>query len=432
MRRIILISLALISISVSGQDLMARQAPVERRTVNNQTNRDLDIVKAADMVLDANVFGTAHTILAMHGMPVNDRATDEFAKRQSKDNFEYHDQIATNAYVYWPEYQRDPNKLFIARLTSYGPNQSDIKELFFTLGNSYQAKFYDDLPLYGYKKIKSENKKDKDFNVSYLETVYEKGSHFCTIKTMSSGSTIMVSFTRKERKESDEEREISERCRRFIRLHGIDGARQYSITDMNAPYEVPAMVDCQFPAENTLVNISKSVLEKEAEPVRKRFEVSISGSGTLSIDSYQDKEKALFEWIKPYINVKSTAKVNFPRYGKGFVIGDSFYLTIDESEEEDSCTLSFKVKYKSGNEFILRNQKDLESQLASVYGDSEMLSSIWASFPCEEMAHKMYFIGYTYIVKVHIFKRKVTYTFDDKTATYKLPFAYIWGKPIRK
>ena len=49
----------------------------------------LEIVKAADMVLDVNDFVKAHTVLAMNGLPVNENATDEFAKRFSKDWFEY-------------------------------------------------------------------------------------------------------------------------------------------------------------------------------------------------------------------------------------------------------------------------------------------------------------------------------------------------------
>jgi hypothetical protein len=130
--------------------------------------------------------------------------------------------------------------------------------------------------------------------------------------------------------------------------------------------------------------------------------------------------------------VTSTAKVNFPRYGKGFVIGDSFDLFIHESEEFDSCTVSFRIKYKNDDEFIIKNQKDVEEKLTAVYGSSALLNSIWMSFPRKEMARSMYFVGYTYNVKVHVYKRKVTYTFNNKSATYTLPFAYIWSKPYRK
>lgn len=392
----------------------------------------LEIVKAADMVLDVNDFVKAHTVLAMNGLPVNEKATDEFAKQFSKDWFEYQQYVATNAYIYWPEYQKNPGDMLIGRLTAYSRNESDIKELHLTLGETYRTKFLSDLPMNGYMKIKSENKKDKDFGVSFLETLYQKDNHLCTVKTFATNSNLIILFTHKDRTESAEDKKIAEQCKRFIWLNSIDGVRPYNLTDKNAPYEIPADIDIQFPSENTAVNITTDVLSNNPERVVKSFEVNISSAGGTSIDSYEDKEKAFFNWIKPYINVKSTAKVNFPRYGKGFVVGDSFSLSIHESEELDSCTVSFKVKYKSSDEFIIKNQKEVEAKLTSVYGSPEMLNSIWMSFPKTEMARAMYFIGYTYIVKVHVCRRKVTYEYNDKSATYTLPFAYIWGEPVKK
>jgi len=44
----------------------------------------------------------------------------------------------------------------------------------------------------------------------------------------------------------------------------------------------------------------------------------------------------------------------------------------------------------------------------------------------------MYFVGYTYMVKVHVYKRKVTYSFNNMSATYMLPFVYFWGEPVKK
>ena len=392
----------------------------------------VDIVKAADMVLDINSFGPAHTVLAMHGLPVNDQATDEFAKQSSKNWYEYRDYIATNAYIYWPEYQTNASDLLMGRLSAYNPNESDIKELYFVLGETYHDKFLNDLPLNGYSEIASETKKDNDFNVSYLETIFQKENHLCITSKSSSSSTMNVSFTRIERIGSAEDKMISEQCERFVWLHSINGARSYSLTDMNVPYEIPAIVDIQFPPENTVVSIPIDVLSKNMEPIDKRLVVNVSSYGNLSIESYNDKEKAFFDWIKQYINVKSTAKVNFPRYGKGFVIGDSFYLTIHETDDIDSCTVSFKVKYKDTDDFVLKNKKHVEANLISIYGNADMLTSIWSSFPREEMSRAMYFIGYTYEIKVHIYRRKVTYTFNNQSVTYSLPFAFSWGKPIKQ
>lgn len=393
-------------------------------------NDRLEIVKAADMVLDVNMFGKARSVLVLYGMPVNDNCTEEFAKRFSKNWSEYRDYIATNAYIYWPELERSPNDMLMGRLTSYGPVESDVKELYFSLGETYRTKFLKDLSQYGYKKIKSENKRDKDFKVGYQETTYQKENHVCIIQTH--GNSFNVSFTRKVRQESAEEKVISEQCKRFIRLHAVDGVRKYDLTDNNVPYEVPAIVDIQFPSENKIVNIPTDVFKDAPERRSQKLEVNISSQGYTSIDSYNGKDKAYFKWIKPYIDVTSTAKVNFPRYGKGFVIGDSFDLFIHESEEFDSCTVSFRIKYKNDDEFIIKNQKDVEEKLTAVYGNSALLNSIWMSFPRKEMARSMYFVGYTYNVKVHVYKRKVTYTFNNKSATYTLPFAYIWSKPYRK
>ena len=61
-----------------------------------------------------------------------------------------------------------------------------------------------------------------------------------------------------------------------------------------------------------------------------------------------------------------------------------------------------------------------------------MLNSIWMSFPRKDMARSMYFVGYTYMVKVHVYKRKVTYSFNNISATYMLPFVYFWGEPVKK
>ena len=38
-------------------------------------NDRLEIVKAADMVLDVNMFGKARSILVLYGMPVNDNCS---------------------------------------------------------------------------------------------------------------------------------------------------------------------------------------------------------------------------------------------------------------------------------------------------------------------------------------------------------------------
>ena len=393
-------------------------------------NDKLEIVKAADMVLDVNVFGTAHSVLVLFGMPVNDKCTEEFAKRFSKNWSEYRNYIATNAYIYWPELERSPKDMLMGRLTSYGSDGSDIKELYFSLGETYRTKFLKDLSLYGYKKIKSENKKDQHYKVNYLETTYQKENHLCVVKTY--GNAFNVSFTRKVRQESAEEKVISEQCKRFIRLHAVDGVRQYDLKDNNVPYEVPAVVDIQFPSENKIVNIPTDVYKDVPERISKRLEVNITSQGNMSIDSYNSKDIAYFKWIKPYIYVKSTAKVNFSRYGKGYVIGDSFDLFIHESEEFDSCTVSFKIKYKNSDEFIVKNQKEIEEKLTSVYGNSDMLNSIWMSFPRKDMARSMYFVGYTYMVKVHVYKRKVTYSFNNISATYMLPFVYFWGEPVKK
>lgn len=396
-------------------------------------NDKLEIVKAADMVLDVNVFGMAHSALILNGLPVNEEATEEFAKRFSKTWDEYREYVATNAYIYWPELQRSPKDLLLGRLTSYGPGGSDIKELYFTLGETYRSKLLSDLPKFGYKKTKSEKKKDKEYNVTILETTYQKENHLCIIQTY--GNHFTACFTRKVRQESAEEKTISEQCERFIRLHAVDGARQYDLTEKDVPYEVPAVVDIQFPPENKIVDISQNILRDEPEPINIKTEVNISSRGKMSNDSYNDKIKALYNWIKPYIKVESAAKVNFPRYGKGFVIGDSYELTLNESKEEyDSCTVSFIIKHKGSNnnpEYIVKNQKDVEAKLISIYGNTDMLSSIWSSFPQRDVKYSTS-PGKTYMMNVHLYKRKITYSFNNKMATYMLPFVYIWGEPVKK
>ena len=161
---------------------------------NAQYVKSIDIIKAADMVLDVNIFGTAHTVLAMHNLPVNEDATDEFARRFSKNSSEYRKYLATNAFIYWPALQRSPKTMLLGRLTAFGPNESDIEELYFSLGDSYRDKFMSDLVLFGYQKKSSQTKKDPDFGVSYLETIYQKENHVCTIKN--TGNVFQVTFSR--------------------------------------------------------------------------------------------------------------------------------------------------------------------------------------------------------------------------------------------
>lgn len=399
-------------------------------------NDKLEIVEAADMVLDVNTFGMAHSVLILYGMPVNDKCTEEIANRFSKNWKEYQDYIATNAYIYWPELERSPKDFLSGRLTSYGPGSSDIEELYFSLGETYRTKFLKDLSKYGYKKIKSVNKKDKDFKVSYLETTYQKENHLCTIKTY--GNAFNVSFTRKVRQESAEEKTISEQCNRFIRLHAADDVRQYDLDEKDVPYEESAVFDVQFPPEGTVVNISPSVLSDTPEPINTTVKVDVSTYKKIKTDIYKDKDVALFNWIKPYIEVVKTARVNFPRYGKGFLYGSSFKLTIRESEEIDSCTVPLKVKYSyTKRVFELKNEKDVEKQLVSVYGNADMLEEIMDLLPRDKILNSdnnnsMWSLSYTCFINVHIFKRKVTYTFNNKSATYMLPFAYIWSKPYKK
>ena len=187
--------------------------------------------------------------------------------------------------------------------------------------------------------------------------------------------------------------------------------------------------------QNKIVDISQNILRDEPEPINIKTEVNISSRGKMSNDSYNDKIKALYNWIKPYIKVESAAKVNFPRYGKGFVIGDSYELTLKESKEEyDSCTVSFIIKHKGSNskpEYIVKNQKDVEAKLISIYGNTDMLSSIWSSFPQRDVKYSTS-PGKTYMMNVHLYKRKITYSFNNKMATYMLPFVYIWGEPVKK
>lgn len=399
-------------------------------------NDKLEIVEAADMVLDVNKFGIAHSVLVLYGLPVNEEATDEFAKRFSKTWDEYRDYVATNAYIYWPELQRSPKDLLMGRLTSFGLGGSDIKELFFTLGETYRSKLLSDLPNCGYKKIKSEKKKDKKYNFQILETTYQKENHLCTIQTY--GNHFTARFSRKVRQESPEEKTIAEQCERFIRLHAADGVYQYDLDEKDVPYEENAIFDIQFPADGTVVNISPSILSDNPQPINTTVKVDVSTYKKIKTDIYEDKEVALFNWIKPYIEVKTTARVNFPRYGKGFLFGSSFKLNLRESEEIDSCTVPLKVKYSyNKREYELKNEKDVEKQLVSVYGNADMLGEIMDLLPRDEIKRSdnstsMLSFSYTCFINVHIFRRTVTYTFNNKSATYMLPFSYIWSKPYKK
>lgn len=394
-----------------------------------------DIIKASDMVLDANSFSKAHMVLTLCGLPINFDATDEFAKRFSKDYDEYRKYLATNLYIYWPQYQKNPKDLLLGRLSTYGPSENDIKELFFTIGESYGATFVNSLTNFGYMKIKSEMKKDKDFSMNYHETTFQKGNHLCIIRDFKK-PTFHVFFKRKERKKSEEDKMISEQCMRFVRLHAVDGAIPYELKDLNVPYEKPADIELQFPPENSIIDIPNDVLCEDPKPLNKKVELTISSQGGKSIDEYDKKVNALFNWINPYIKVNSVARVNFPRYGKGFAIGDSYDLRLSESVEEfDSYTVTFKVKcsgYTMSNyEFKIKNQKDVESKLTSVYGNSDMLLSIWESFPRRRM-FDLTNNGKTYMISVHIYKRKISYTLGNQSATYMLPFAYDWKEPVIK
>lgn len=394
-----------------------------------------DIIKASDMVLDLNSFKEAHMVLTVCGLPINFDASDEFARLSSKSNDEYRKYLATNLFIYWPQYQINPKDLFLGRLSTYGPSENDIKELFFTLGESFGATFVNSLTNFGYKKIKTEMKKDKERSVNYQETTFQKSNHLCIIRDFKK-STFHVFFKRKERQESEEDKMISEQCIRFARLHAVDGAIPYELKDMNVPYEKPADIEIQFPAENSIINIPNDVLCEDPNPLNKKVELTISSRGGKSIDEYDKKVNAYFNWINPYIKVNSVARVNFPRYGKGFAIGDSYDLRLSESVEEyDSCTVTFKVKcsgYTWANyQFTIKNQKDVESKLSSVYGNSDMLLSIWESFP----KNKMFDLtnnGKTYMISVHMYKRKISYTLGNKTATYMLPFIYDWKEPVIK
>lgn len=394
-----------------------------------------DIIKASDMVLDLNSFNKAHMVLTICGLPINFDASGEFARLSTKSNDEYRQYLATNLFIYWPQYQKNPKNLLLGRLSTYGPSENDIKELFYTLGESYGATFVNSLTNFGYKKIKTEMKKDKERSVNYQETTFQKNNHLCIIRDFKK-STFHVFFKRKERNESEEDKKISEQCIRFARLHAVDGAIPYKLQNLDVPYEIPADIELQFPPENSMVDMPNYVLCADPIPLNKRVELKISSRGKKSIDEYDNKVKTLFNWINPYIKVNSVAKVNFPRYEKGFYIGESYDLKMIESIEEfDSCTVTFKVKcsgYTWANyQFTIKNQKDVESKLTSVYGNSDMLLPIWESFP----KNKMFDLtnnGKTYMISVHIFKRKITYSIGNKSATYMLPFTYDWKDPVIK
>ena len=60
-----------------------------------------------------------------------------------------------------------------------------------------------------------------------------------------------------------------------------------------------------------------------------------------------------------------------------------------------------------------------------------MIASIWKSFPQESMFN-LTKSGNTYMISVHVFKRKVTYTFEGKSASYMVPFTYDWKNPVIK
>jgi len=130
--------------------------------------------------------------------------------------------------------------------------------------------------------------------------------------------------------------------------------------------------------------------------------------------------------------------VNFPRYGKGFLYGSSFKMSIRESKEIDSCSIPLKVRFTYGSRKItLKNQKDVEKQLISVYGNADMLGQILDLVPLDEIERSirsvsMMSTGYTCFINVHISRREVTYSFKNKSATYMLPFVYTWSKPYKK
>ena len=395
-----------------------------------------EFVKAADMVLDANTMGHARRVLELHGMKVDDRITDDVATLLANNAWGYYEKKLTNAFVYWPDSKMGLCDILVVRLTSYGLDENDIKELYFCLGEYYHAKFLSDLSSFGYKKIKSENKIDEKFKLSLLETTYQKDNHFCIVKKPS-GPLMHVSFTRKEREMNRDEKIIAGKCWRYLKLHGTYGAKPYNLTDLNVPEDVPAEFDCHFPPEDTFADMPADILSENLPPIDITLKVNISSQGDKSIDTNNEKGKLFYKWIEPYINVKSAAKVNFPRYGKGFVVGDSYDLRICESKEKyDSCTVILKIKRKVGRfdkaELILKNQKEIDGQLKTIYGNNGNMTAdkLWMSCPKERLINATRF-NTTFNVKVRIFRRKVTYGFMNQSATYILPFAFSWGYPMK-
>ena len=119
------------------------------------------------------------------------------------------------------------------------------------------------------------------------------------------------------------------------------------------------------------------------------------------------------------------------------MVGDSYDLRICESKEKyDSCTVILKIKRKVGRfdkaELILKNQKEIDGQLKTIYGNNGNMTAdkLWMSCPKERLINATRF-NTTFNVKVRIFRRKVTYGFMNQSATYILPFAFSWGYPMK-
>lgn len=432
----------------------------------------LELAKAGDFVLDVNDFIYAKSALEYYNLPIDDNATKadaEFGEIVGKR--EYLEGITTHAILKKQQTTNNKQESLFSGAIDAKPSpllHKTIKRLYYYMGKIHQEKFIQDLLSLGYKKVKTENVEIDLLGVR-PQTTYQNGNKICKVVYTKDDSALIAEFERSKEELSEEEDSIARECRFFLSLE----VNKESPTVIDSKNFQAAEICLTFPNENTIISVPYDILEgkdKELESMHRSGTVMgwemydgvdksrrmlvhalkqfiVKSDGELDADlkkipklsSLANKrlraqykmENALAEWFAPNITVTSPATIYFPRFDKEYKVNSALMIEIQESKDDiDTCRIHLNIKRKGyyGNyEYTIKNSKEIMPTLSEAYKNEDALPSLIESL--KRRMDNYHLDSSKFDIDVYAYRHSVKFSYKDKSATYKLPLIFEWGKP---